>query len=303
MRSWFLLFCCNLMWALQFTCIKLVQDQVGPLFTVWGPMTLAMILLYPFVRAERRRASPRTGRRGKDILLYLNLVVFGAFPAQILLTWGTRMSSASNAAVLMLTIPVCTAVFAHLLLGEAMTTIRWLSFALAILGVLFCSNFNFGDLNFGKGYALGNLLIFSGAAGSAFYNSYGKKALERYSPMEMNYYTYVTTVFLVTPIFLYRERDVLGRISHFTLQTWIGLVSLAVFIYFLSMVLFLTALKSMDAIQAAVCNYLITFFGVPIAALWLGERMTFMAIVGGVLVLASTLAVTAWDQVRKPVLQ
>ena len=28
MRSWLFLFCCNLMWALQFTCIKLVQDQV-----------------------------------------------------------------------------------------------------------------------------------------------------------------------------------------------------------------------------------------------------------------------------------
>ena len=45
MRSWFYLFSCNLMWALQFTCIKLVEDQVGPMFTVWGPMTLALLLL------------------------------------------------------------------------------------------------------------------------------------------------------------------------------------------------------------------------------------------------------------------
>jgi hypothetical protein len=45
MRSWTFLFICNLMWALQFTCIKLVQDQVGSLFTVWGPMTLATVLL------------------------------------------------------------------------------------------------------------------------------------------------------------------------------------------------------------------------------------------------------------------
>ena len=46
-RSWFLLFSCNLMWALQFTCVKLVQDQVGPVFTVWGPMTFATRMLYP----------------------------------------------------------------------------------------------------------------------------------------------------------------------------------------------------------------------------------------------------------------
>jgi len=171
-RSWFFLFSCNLMWALQFTCIMLVQDQVGPLFTVWAPMTLATIMLYPFVRAERKNSSPQGRRGGKDVLLFFTLAVFGVFPAQILLTWGTRLSLASNAALLMLAVPVCTAVLAHLLLGERMTGVRWASFGLAILGVLLCSNFNFGNLNFGKGYTLGNMLIVSGAMGSSFYNSY-----------------------------------------------------------------------------------------------------------------------------------
>jgi len=284
---------------LQFTCIKLVQDQVGSLFTVWGPITLAMILLYPLVRAERRRSPPQGKRSRKDVFLYLKLVLFGAFPAQILLTWGTRMSSASDAALLMLTIPVCTAVLAYFLLGERMTNVRWFSFGLAIVGVLLCSDFNFGSLNFGKGFALGNLLVFSGAVGSAFYNSYGKKALERYSPMEMLYYTYVMMFFLLTPLFFYEERDVVGRVAYFTLRTWTGLILLGVFIYFLSMVLFLTALKDLDAIQAGLCNYLVTLFGVPIAVIWLGERLTFMTVIGGVLVLASTLAVTVWDELRK----
>jgi hypothetical protein len=56
-RSWLLLFSCNFMWALQFTCIKLVQDQVGSLFTVWGPMTLATVMLYPMVRLESKSAK------------------------------------------------------------------------------------------------------------------------------------------------------------------------------------------------------------------------------------------------------
>ena len=60
MRSWLLLFSCNFMWALQFTCIKLVQDQVGSLFTVWGPMTLATVMLYPLVRLEAKSAEKKT---------------------------------------------------------------------------------------------------------------------------------------------------------------------------------------------------------------------------------------------------
>ncbi len=300
MRSWLFLFGCNLMWALQFTCIKLVQDQVGPLFTVWAPMTLATVMLYPLIRAERKVTPAQTGRGWKDVVLFFILAFIGVFPGQVLVTWGTRLSLASNAALLMLTLPVCTAVLAFLLLGEKMTPVRWISFGLAILGVLFCSNFDLGELNFGKGFLFGNVLIFSGVLGSSFYNSYGKKVLERYSPMEMLFYTYAAMFVIMTPLTLHQEMDVFARVPHFTAQTWTGLALLTFFHNYLSMVLFLKALKQLDAIQAALSNYLITFFGLPIAALWLGERLTLMAIAGGVLVLGSTLLITIYDELRKP---
>ncbi len=288
------------MWALQFTCIKLVQDQVGSLFTVWAPMALATIMLYPFVHSEEKNAAGIRHRTHKDVLLFLVLALVGVFPGQVLVTWGTRMSLASNAALLMLALPVCTAIMAVVLLGERMTPIRWVSFGLAILGVLFCSNFDFGHLDFGTGYLLGNLLIFSGVLGSSFYNSYGKKVLERYSPLEMLYYTYLAMMALLTPLVFYQEKWVFAHIPHFTLQTWIGLALLTFFHNYLSMVLFLKALKQLDAIQAALSNYLITFFGLPIAAIWLGERLSILAIVGGVLVLASTLLITLWEELRSP---
>ncbi len=300
MRSWLFLFSCNLMWALQFTCIKLVQDQVGPLFTVWAPMTLATIMLYPLIKADRKTSPPQSKRGWKDVVLFFVLAFIGVFPGQVLVTWGTRLSLASNAALLMLTLPVCTAVLAFLLLGEKMTPVRWVSFGLAILGVLFCSNFDLGELNFGKGFLFGNVLIFSGVLGSSFYNSYGKKVLERYSPMEMLFYTYAAMFVIMTPLTLHQEMDVFARVPHFTAQTWTGLVLLTFFHNYLSMVLFLKALKQLDAIQAALSNYLITFFGLPIAAIWLGERLTLMAIAGGVLVLGSTLLITIYDELRKP---
>src|SRR5437667_1144357 len=149
MRSWLLLFACNLMWALQFTCVKLVQDQVGPLVTVWGPMTLATLMVYPLIRAENRDAHVGKGRSRKDILLFFVLALVGVFPGQVFITWGTRMSLASNAALLTLTLPVSTAIFAFIFLGERMTGIRWISFALAIAGVVLCSGIDFKSLSLG----------------------------------------------------------------------------------------------------------------------------------------------------------
>lgn len=294
LRSWFFLFACNLMWALQFTCIKLVQNQVGSLFTVWGPMTLATLMLYPLIRSEMKGAQ--SDRRKSDVLIFFLLAGAGVFPAQVLTTWGTRLSLASNAALLMLTLPVCTAIMAFFLLGERMTSIRWASFALAIVGVILCSGQSLRNFNFGTGYLLGNSLVFSGVLGSAFYNSYGKKLLKRYSPMEMLFWTYVAMFVILTPLVLAQEKWVFARVPSFAVHTWIGLALLAFFHNYLSMVLFLKALKQLDAIQAALSNYLITLFGVPIAAIWLGEKLTPLAVLGGIMVLGSTLMITIWEE-------
>ncbi len=299
MRSWLFLFLCNLMWALQFTCIKLVQDQVGSLFTVWGPMTLATLMLWPLIRMERKRSPARAPRPRGDVWLYLLLAGAGVFPGQVLVTWGTRMSTASNAAIIMLSIPVCTAVFAFLFLGERMNRVRWFSFAVAIVGVLLCSRGEIEGMDMSAAYLAGNALIMAGTLGSAFYNSYGKKALRRYSPMEMLFYTYVAMFVLLTPLVVAQESDVLLRVASFTATTWLGLALLTFFHNYLSMVLFLTALKELDATQAALSNYLITFFGVPIAAIWLGERLGTAALIGGALVLASTLLITLWNPKKK----
>ena len=117
MRSWLLLFACNLMWALQFTCVKLVQDQVGALFTVWGPMTLATVMLFPMIMWERRGTRQKSERSRRDLLTFFLLALLGIFPGQVFITWGTRWSLASNAALLMLTLPISTALLARIFLG------------------------------------------------------------------------------------------------------------------------------------------------------------------------------------------
>jgi len=296
MRSWLLLFACNLMWALQFTCVKLVQNQVGPLFTVWGPMTLATLMLLPLIAWEEREPNWKSGRSKRDLFTFFLLALLGIFPGQVLITWGTRWSLASNAALLMLTLPISTALLAHLFLGERMTRVRWISFFLAIAGVVMCSDVHLSDLHFGKSYLLGNGLILLGTLGSSFYNSYSKKPLQKFSPLQVLFYTYLWMVILLAPLVIAEEGSVFGHIPAFTVKTWAGLALLTFFHNFLSMVLFLKALKQLDAIQAALSNYLITFFGIPIAIIFLGERSTLVAIMGGIVILGSTLLITLWDK-------
>jgi len=289
--SWLILFACNLMWAFHFTSIKLVQDQVGPYFTVWAPMLLATIFLAPFVIKDFKKG----GKKFKDILIFVQLAALGAFPSQVLMTYGTQYSLASNSAILVLTLPVITAVFAFLILKEKMNRIRWISFGIAIVGVALCSTDDIKKMDLSSRYALGNLLIFLAIIGNAYYNVGCKKIAEKYTEMEMVFYTYLVMVILLAPLVWYYEPNMYKNIPHYTTQTWIGMTSLTLFHNFLSMLLFFKALKNLDATQVALSNYMITFIGLPIAAIWLGETLKTQAIIGGILVLASTLILTIVD--------
>lgn len=289
--SWTILFLCNLIWSFHFTCIKLVQDQVGPYFTVWLPMLLATIFLAPFVIKDFRKGKKKI----KDVLIFVQLGALGAFPSQVLMTYGTQYSLASNAAILVLALPVITAVFAFFLLKEKMNTIRWISFAIAIIGVLLCSTDDIKKMDLSSRYALGNLLIFLAIIGNAYYNVGCKQVAEKYTEMEMVFYTYLVLVIMLAPLVWYYEPEMFSRIPDYTAQTWTGMIALTLFHNFLSMIMFFSVLKYLDATQVALSNYLITFMGLPIAAFVLGETLKTQAIVGGVLVLASTLILTIVD--------
>jgi drug/metabolite transporter (DMT)-like permease len=292
---WGALFACNLMWSLQFTCIKLVQGQVGPFSTVFIPMLLATLFMIPFVYKDVKRNK---ARKLSDLKIFAVLALLGQFPAQVLMTVGTQKSTASNAAIINLTLPVVSALFAVALLKEKMNSLRWISFLIAIVGVVMISLKDILGVDFSVQFLIGNVLIFSGVLGSGFYNTLCKKIAQDYTEMEMLLYTYIFMVVLLAPLVWYYEMDNLVNIPHFTSNTWIGLALLTLFHNFLSMILFFKALKKLEAIQVALSNFLISFFALPVAAIWLGEKLSLMSIVGGILLLVSTLAITVWEYKR-----
>lgn len=301
--DWVLLLLCNLIWASQFVLVKIVQEQMGPVAATAFPLAIATVLLIPIVHFEMRSGARNIPKRAfkRDWVGFLTIGVVGQVVAQLFITWGVRYSLASNAALLMLTLPIATTVMAYFLLGEKMSPIRWLSFSLAAAGVVECSGVNWHELNLTGGtYLLGNGLIFVSVCGSAFYNVYSKKLLVRYTPLQVLLYSYYFVVAFLIPITFWMERKAFHQILHYSAQTWIGIALLAVFQYCISMVIFLNVLTRLDATQASLSNYLIPFFGLVIAAIVLRERLTPFMIIGGILVLLSTLLITVWEEHRRP---
>jgi drug/metabolite transporter (DMT)-like permease len=304
LQNWGLLLACNLIWGSQFVFLKVVQRQMGPLFASLFPFGLSILMLAPLVKAEGRGSQtekPGSSMRRSDMIGFILLGVLGQAFAVVFGTWAVRLTLASDAALLNLALPVTTAVMAYLLLGERMSPLRAFSFVLAILGVLECSGINWRELNFTNSrFVIGNAFCLISVAASAFYNTYSKPLLERYSVYRVVLYTYVVAFVVLLPITVYVEPQSFRNLPHFTAGVWAGLIFLASLRNFLALIIFLYVLKRLDATVAGLSNYLIPFFGVLTSGLFLGERLTSYMILGGLLVLGSTLLTTITEGRRQP---
>lgn len=90
LRDWILLLICNLIWASQFVLVKIVQQQMGPVFATFFPITIAGLLLIPVVRHEQRRraGAEKVGEIARtEILQFILLAVCGQVVAQLFITW------------------------------------------------------------------------------------------------------------------------------------------------------------------------------------------------------------------------
>ena len=224
------------------------------------------------------------------------LAALGLIPGSAVLAWGTELSTASNAALLYLTLPVITAVMAVTLLGERMTLVRWGSLVLALLGVLIVSGPDWRHANLQSMKFLGgNIIILLAITGSAFYNVYSKRLLGRFTPLEVLEFGYLIAAGLCIPLVFGMGPSAMAATRSYTDGVLVSLVVLSVFSWGLAMILWMHLMRRLDVSQASVSIYLLPLLGVLFPALLLKERITPAMLVGGLLTLAGTILITTAD--------
>lgn len=299
MRIFLILILVNLMWAAQFAAAKIATDRLGPTTVTVLTLAMSVVLVAPVLAL--RRGSVANGNRRSGFLKtapqFVLLSAAGIVISQLFLTWGIARSLASNAAVITLATPATTAVLAYFLLGERMTRVRYVSFVLALAGVLMVSDVDWRSVHLLHGkYLLGNLLLFLSCWGASFYNTYGKKLLRVFSPLEVMVYSFFVAVLILTPLMQRLEPVSWPKLASLGWLVWGSLLVIAIFSLSLSTLLFFAVLQRIDVTQATLSVYLAPLFGVVISALALKEKITPQLIIGGVLVFASTFLVTYYEE-------
>ena len=287
----------NAMWAFQFAGARMATQQLGAVLVTLVPLAIATVLVMPFAavsgdifRAEKRRVLI-------DIVL---LGTLGVLPAQLFVVLGVERTLASNASILSLTVPVLTAMSAASFLHEKMTKLRWLSFAIAIAGVCMISLRDIRDAHFfDRQYLLGNLLVFLSCAGSAFNNSYSRRALMQLSPPQVLVWTFIVADLELFIIELGVDRSGWRQLGNLEVSVWWSLLLIAVFSLGVSLVLYFSVIQAVEVMKAALSVYLLPVFGLVFSVILLHEKLTLSLVAGGVLIFASCFLVTVLEEWQK----
>lgn len=295
MQYFLILILANLMWACLFPCYKIATQNLGPMTVALLSMSMATVLLIPIVIfTHKKRAG---GSFGRDFLNFVILGVLGSVVATVGLAWGVHLSLASNASVIALMLPILNALLAAVLLGERMNRLLWISFGLAIAGVLLVSDVDWHSVQIFRGkYLAGNALVLAGYFGSAFYNAYGKRLMRVFTPPEVLLYAFLVAEAVLCCLTRLHEPISWLQLASLGSAVWLSLLTIAVFSHVVAMLLFLWVIKRIELTKASLSNYLLPVFGVLLSAIALKEKITWQLLAGGALVFAGTFLATTYQR-------
>ncbi len=272
-----------LFWGLSFVSSKTILNAgVPPMTMVAMRFAVASVLLFPLLRLREPRL--RLDRRGVLSLAaggLLGVTIYFFFESR-----GVKLTTASNASLIIATIPVFTVIAERLFYNSRVAWYRWIGVVLSLGGVYLLVGRASGEEAAPGGLA-GNLFMLGACLAWVAYNMVSRNLHRRFSDFAVTaYQALFGTLFLVPLALLERGSWVpLGPV------VLLNVLYLAVFCSAGGYFLYVYALARIGPVGIAPFINLIPVVGVLGGVLILGEKIAVLQVVGGVVVIAGVLVV------------
>jgi drug/metabolite transporter (DMT)-like permease len=285
----------NLLWAAQYPAYKIAGDSMEPAALNCWILVLALLLLLPFrFREKRIRQGPAFTWR--TCYEYLLLGILGIVPPSVMLSWGITHSSASNAALLSLTIPILMTLLGVVMLKERFTLLRLFSLLLGVMGTVLISTSDLANASFSRSLLVGNFVILIAGLGSAFYNTYSKSLLSKYSELEVLINSYIVGALACAAISAATEKTPVYAVAGYPARVWAAIAVLGLLSWGVAMVLWMWVLKRLDVGQISTSIYLLPLFGLVLSVISVHDHITLSQVLGGSLTVAGTVTLTMFEK-------
>lgn len=285
-------------WSVTFTNIRALLADFSSLEILVVRFTMAWALLWAWCRLfgdSRGRSSSR-----KDELLFVGMGFTGISGYQFLENCAIFYTSASNIAIFVSFAPIATAVVTWIFVRDkSLTALFLLGSLVAVCGAALVSLAGVTTLSFNP---IGDCMAIGAMLSWGFYSLLMELANRReISPVVAIRKSMFWALVMLVPVVVWGATEsgmrALGgsfgvnlsmqvNICRFSsLINWVNLVFLGVFASAVCFVLWNMACKVLGTVRTSIGLYLTPIIGVLVAMQFLGEKVSWMEVCGGVLIL------------------
>jgi drug/metabolite transporter (DMT)-like permease len=278
-------------WSVNFIAAKIGLLYLPPLAMASFRVVFAGITMVPtyllclcMPAFSEAAAFRRRGFATRDFWVFLYLGFFGVSINQICFTVGLSFTSVSHASVIVGMGPLYILVLAVLFGLERATAHKVVGMLIALLGVGVLASEH--GLSVHSASFKGDAITMTGSVGFAMYVVLGKRVAGKYDTLTMTAFNHFAGALLVLPVALYQASR-LWSAGHWPppWQAWAALLYMAVFGSAVAYVLYFWLLRYLEASQLSAFTYLLPVLATILGILWLGEKGSWIQVLGGILAL------------------
>lgn len=267
--------------GLNYVVGRWAAGQVPPYtlgFTRW---TMGALILLPFAWAHLRRERAEIATNWKLLALAGFLMPFmGAGVAYIALTYTTAI----NAGVIQISLPVMVVILSYFFLGERASRIQWLGAAGAIAGVLYMIARGKLSVLLGLDFNVGDAIMIACNLGLAGYGIAVKRLPYRFNPLSLLFIVCAVGALCHLPFFAWEVAS--GQLPVPGTTALVSLAFVALFPSVVAILFWNFAISRLGPSRAGFYLYLTPVFAAAFAIPLLGESLGSYHIIGAALIVA-----------------
>lgn len=282
-RAYIYLLIVALVWGIAGPVIKFTLGGIAPLpFLTYRFAISALIgILYFLIKGFR---FPNLKKTLPLAIIYSLL----AFPVALMVLFlGLDKTGVLDMSLITLLAPLLVAIGGVIFFKDHITKREKVGILIVLTGVLFTTFYPIINGDASSIHLFGNVLIFVFLFADSIATLLAKKLVQQdVPPLALTNLGFVIGAVVLIPVALsnYGFSGITNLITTLPVQYHLGVLYMAILSGTTAYFLWVLAQKSIEVSEAALFRYLGPVFGVPLAIVWLGEKITPYFIVGAVLI-------------------
>jgi drug/metabolite transporter (DMT)-like permease len=268
-----------IVWAFAFPFIKIGLEELS--FVNLTIMRF-LIVCVVFILLIGIKSKSFSKLNKKDILPIFLLGFFGVIVYHLGLNFGEQYISAGAASLIIATIPIQIVILAVIFLNEKITFKKLIGIIIALIGVVIISIWGKSEEGLEIQYIYGALAVLISALMGAIYTIAGKKMLKRYNAISLTVYAMLLGSLGLIPFI---SNSLFQEVNSLSATGWFAILFLGVFSTVIGYFFWYVGLQIKSATDVSVYLYAIPVLSTVISYILFDDRITFMFLFGGVLVI------------------